>query len=27
MKGLFSRAHDLYNKRYAAFKGEKYNVW
>ncbi|KAI3593361.1 hypothetical protein D9X30_1671 (plasmid) [Cupriavidus sp. U2] len=27
MKGLFARAHDLYNKRYAAFKGEKYNVW
>lgn len=27
MKGLFSRAHDLYVKRYAAFKGERYNVW
>ncbi|KAI3602996.1 hypothetical protein D8I24_3174 (plasmid) [Cupriavidus necator H850] len=27
MKGLFGRAHDLYAKRYAAFKGEKYNVW
>jgi len=27
MKGLFSRAHELYGKRYAAFKGEKYNVW
>lgn len=27
MKGLFSRSHDLYTKRYAAFKGEKYNVW
>ncbi|SPS02669.1 hypothetical protein [Cupriavidus taiwanensis] len=27
MQGLFARAHDLYAKRYAAFKGEKYNVW
>ncbi|GMG95019.1 hypothetical protein RN01_25210 [Cupriavidus sp. SHE] len=27
MKGLFARSHDLYVKRYAAFKGEKYNVW
>ncbi len=27
MKGLFGHAHDLYVKRYAAFKGEKYNVW
>lgn len=27
VKGLFARAHDLYVKRYAAFKGEKYNVW
>ncbi|SDD56937.1 hypothetical protein SAMN05216345_11179 [Cupriavidus sp. YR651] len=27
MKGLFSRAHDLYMRRYVAFKGEKYNVW
>ncbi|MBP0623412.1 hypothetical protein [Cupriavidus consociatus] len=27
MMGLFSRAHELYGKRYAAFKGEKYNVW
>ncbi|MBY4898635.1 hypothetical protein [Cupriavidus sp. AU9028] len=27
VKGLFGRAHDLYAKRYAAFKGEKYNVW
>ncbi|MEN7527693.1 hypothetical protein ACTMU2_35820 (plasmid) [Cupriavidus basilensis] len=27
MKGLFGRAHDLYEKRYAAFKGERYNVW
>lgn len=27
MKGLFSRAHEVYAKRYAAFKGEKYTVW
>ena len=27
MQGLFARAHDLYAKRYAAFKGERYNVW
>lgn len=27
MQGLFSRSHELYEKRYAAFKGEKYNVW
>lgn len=27
ISGLFARAHDLYAKRYAAFKGEKYHVW
>ncbi|UIF88237.1 hypothetical protein [Cupriavidus sp. UYPR2.512] len=27
MRGLFGRAHELYAKRYAAFKGEKYTVW
>ncbi|EKZ98881.1 hypothetical protein ACUXQ2_005501 [Cupriavidus metallidurans] len=27
MQGLFARSHDLYEKRYAAFKGERYNVW
>ncbi|CAG9186006.1 hypothetical protein [Cupriavidus pampae] len=27
MQGLFGRAHDLYAKRYAAFKGDRYNVW
>lgn len=27
MKGLFGRAFDLYQRRYAAFKGEKYTVW
>ena len=27
MRGLFARSHELYAKRYAAFKGEKYTVW
>lgn len=27
LQGLLARSHELYASRYAAFKGEKYEVW